>query len=77
MYTKLYDAFVDSNGREQIQKFLQVRPLTDEFMESINITPELYYDPKRVEQDKELLLEFMSYINALIDKSNHQTTIAV
>jgi hypothetical protein len=46
-------------------------------LEEMNLVAELFYDEKKIIKEKEDLLELMSKMNVLIDKSNHSTSIEI
>ena len=83
MYNNLYLSFTANNALQQIREHSRMIGVTtnvlgsEEMLETLDLIPELYYDEKDVQKNREDLLEFMSKINALIDKANHNTSITV
>jgi hypothetical protein len=78
-YELLYNSFTPRNAQTQLQA-LQLRgavQLTEEELKAANLVPELYYDERKIQIYKEDLLTFMAMIDALIDKTNHATTIVL
>ncbi|GAI34008.1 unnamed protein product, partial [marine sediment metagenome] len=51
--------------------------LTEEELSAINMVPELMYDEAEMIKEKEDLLNLYSFIDALIEKSNHNTVINI
>ncbi|GAH21671.1 unnamed protein product, partial [marine sediment metagenome] len=51
--------------------------LTEEELSAINMVPELMYDEAEMIKAKEDLLNLYSFIDALIEKSNHNTFITI
>ena len=49
--------------------------LTEEALEKLDLIPHLFYDEKEKQEKLDELLELRSYIDRLIEKSNHQTKL--
>ena len=80
MKNKVYESLTNQNAIRQLNEYnnrIQARALTQQEMESLNFVPELLYDELKNQKNKENLLDLRSYIDALIEKSNHQTFIQV
>jgi hypothetical protein len=78
-YGLLWNSFTNNNAQMQLQ-YAQTRQyanLTPEQLEKIDMIPELYYDEKHVQQQKEELMALKLNMDSLIDKTNHATTIEV
>lgn len=76
MYSNLYNSFTSYNAERQLSS-IRMSGLSDEQLEKYELIPELYYDERIVQKDKEDLLMLMSYLDALIDKANHATSITI
>lgn len=76
MYNNLYSSFSAQNAERQLSS-IRMSGLSDEQLEKYELVPELYYDERAVQKDKEDLLTLMSYLDALIDKANHATSITI
>ncbi len=76
LYTRLYNAFHDNTARRQISE-QRTGGLTEEHLVKLDLVPQLYYDPKVIQKEKEDLLTLMSHLDSLIDKANHNTEITV
>lgn len=77
-WTQLYESFSPSTGLSQISEFRRnIGGLTAEQLEKLDFVPELLYDEKEILKLKEENLDLYAYIDALIDKSNHATTIEI
>lgn len=79
-HEKLLSSFTPSNAARQVrdrQRALGLGQLTPELAESLNLMPELYYDERDIQNQKEDLLDFMAYLDALIDKTNHNTYLDI
>ena len=77
----LLNAFTDRTAQAQLSSYRNLIQATasinEEVLKGMNLVPELYYDEKKINKEKEDLLDFMAHINALIDRSNHLTTIEI
>lgn len=73
----LYASFIPTTALQQIQQYSRQlgSSITPEIAEKLDLVPELFYDETKIQQSKEELLTLMSYIDKLIDKTNHNTTI--
>lgn len=74
-YAKLYDSFDTTNADNQLSA-MSIRGLNDESRQAMNLVPEVYFNIKIVQKNVENLLALTSRLDALIDASNHRTTIA-
>jgi len=78
-----HNSFHHNNGRNQIQNFVNTLGIRSgsvidaELAEKFDLVPELYYDEKSLIKSKEDHLSLYSYIDTLIEKSNHKTFIGV
>jgi hypothetical protein len=80
LHEKLWDSLSASTGKIQINEYLKkfgVVTMSEDALEKIDLVPFLFYDEKLKEKKLEDLLELRSYLDRLIDKSNHQTTINI
>jgi len=80
LYEKLWDSLSDSTGKSQINEYLRkfgMGTMSEEALAKIELVPYLFYDEKMKEKKLEELLELRSYLDRLIDKSNHNTIINV
>jgi len=82
----LYDQYVEilqaHNANMADQQIMNLKrnvgvALTPEQMEALDLIPELYYDPIEIQKQYEHHIGLRTYINALIDKSNHNTIITL
>jgi hypothetical protein len=80
-YEKMWMSFNNTNGVRQLMEFRGSRALEQQFsaeeLAKIDMIPELYYSPPEIQKQKDDLLEFMSMIDAIIDRCNHQTIIVL
>jgi len=76
-YDLLYDSFTTENANRQLSVIRMNVQLAPEELEAANLVPEVYYDEKKIQTLKEDLLELMSIMDALIDQTNHKTTIKI
>lgn len=77
-YTALYNSFNTSTAQAHLSIYQRAfGNLTPEQLEKIDMVPELYYDEKQIIKNKEDLIGLMANMDALIDKTNHATTINV
>jgi hypothetical protein len=81
-YEALYNSLNNHNGMQQVaeaQRELQMRNanLPQETAEAFNMIPELLFNEVENMQRKEDLLNLRSYIDALIEKSNHHSFITI
>jgi hypothetical protein len=77
-YTALYNSFNTSTAQAHLLIYQRAfGNLTPEQLEKIDMVPELYYDEKQIIKNKEDLIGLMANMDALIDKTNHATTINV
>lgn len=77
-YEALYNSFSPINAQEQLSLYQRAfGTLTPDQLEKIDMVPELFYDEKEVLKQKENLIGLMANMNALIDKTNHSTTINI
>ena len=77
---RLWDSLSNSAGKAQINEYLRkfgMGTMTEEALEKIELVPFLFYDEKMKEKKLEELLELRSYLDRLIDKSNHHATINI
>jgi len=75
----LLNSFSPEQGQHQVQTAATIRPgnLTDEELAKIDLVPELMYDEAEILKQKDDLLNLYSFIDALIEKSNHNTVITI
>ncbi len=75
----LLNSFTSEQGQSQVQAHATIRPgnLTDEELAKIDLVPELMYDEAELLKEKDDLLNLYSFIDALIEKSNHNTVITI
>lgn len=80
MKNNLLNSFTPETGQSQIRAYLSNvgrLGLSEEEMASINMVPELMYNEAKMIKAKEDLLNLYSFIDALIEKSNHNTVITI
>lgn len=80
MKSNLLNAFTPETARSQIRTYLSNVSrvgLTEEEMVGANLVPELMYNEAQIIKAKEDLLNLYSFIDALIEKSNHNTVITI
>lgn len=80
MNNNLLNSFTPETGLNQIRIHLDNigrLNLNEEQMAAINMVPELMYDEAKMIKEKEDLLNIYSFIEALIEKSNHNTVITI
>ncbi len=79
MKNNLLNSFTPDTGLDQIRTHMgNLRPdLTEEEMKGANLVPELMYDEAEMIKAKEDLLSLYSFIDALIEQSNHKTVITL
>lgn len=82
LYDSLYNSFDTENADAQIEQYARLkgyRPgmMTEEEQEKLEISPERYYNEREVQGKIEELIELAAMLDALIDSSNHKTTITV
>jgi len=80
MKNNLLNSFTPKTGQDQIRTHLGAigrLDLTKEEMTAINMVPELMYNEAEMIKAKEDLLNLYSFIDALIEKSNHNTVITI
>ena len=76
----LYDVFSPNTGNRQVDHYinaLRVGSLDQDQLEKLDLVPELLYDEKKMISLKEENLNLYSYVDALIEKSNHNTVISI
>lgn len=75
-YENLWRSFTPYTAEMQIQDYKRGKAsMTEEELVTLNKVPHLFYDEREIEGKQEDLLELVQYIDALIDKTNHQTMI--
>ena len=80
MKNNLLNSFTPDQGNFQIRTHMGNigrLDLTEEELMAINMVPELMYDEAEMIKEKEDLLNLYSFIDALIEKSNHNTIITI
>ncbi len=80
MKNDLLNSFTPNTGLDQIRVHMGNigrLDLDEKQLESINLVPELMYDEAEMIKKKEDLLNLYSFIDALIEKSNHNTIITI
>lgn len=82
MLKQLYQSFVPENGTRMVEYFARQLGHNLQSMEEgqralVNLVPELYYDPKEIENIRDNIIALETRLDALIDGSNHQTTISI
>lgn len=79
MRKNLLNSFTPEQGLHQVKTHATIRPtnLTPEQLEKIDLVPELMYDEAEILKQKDDLLNLYSFIDALIEKSNHNTVITI
>ncbi len=80
MKNDLLNSFTPETGLNQIHTHLGNigrLDLNEEQMAAINLVPELMYNEAEMIKEKEDLLNLYSFIDALIEKSNHNTVITI
>ena len=80
MKNDLLNSFTPDQGNFQIRTHMGNigrLDLTEEELMAINMVPELMYDEAEMIKEKEDLLNLYSFIDALIEKSNHNTVITI
>jgi len=76
--TVLLSSFDTTTATTQIRDFQRTivqGAINPEAMEKLDLVPELLYNEKKIESLKEQNLDMYSYVDALIEKSNHHTFI--
>lgn len=78
-YARLYYSFSPDQANIQIDRFIRTLGgnITQEMAEKLDLVPEIFYNERHVEKESEDLLTLMSYIDKLIDKTNHSTYIEI
>ena len=77
---RLWNSISEKQAEFQINKLLEAMgrlTLTEEALEKLDLIPHLFYDEKEKQEKLDDLLELRSYIDRLIEKSNHQTLITI
>ena len=82
MNNKLYNAFTPNTGVNLVNQYIRTLggiggQFTEEQMEKLDLVPELLYDEKKLLKLKEDNLSLYSFVDALIEKSNHNTFISL
>ena len=81
MQTALYNSFVPNTGQAQINAYVRaiggLGSLSQEQLEKLDLVPELLYSEAELIKLKETNLNLYSYVDALIEKSNHNISIEV
>ena len=82
MKNELYDSFSPQTGIIQVNQHVKALGgigghASEEEMEKLNLVPELLYDEKEIIKLKEDNLNLYAFIDALIEKSNHNTFISL
>ncbi len=81
MKNNLLNSFTPDTGLDQIRIHMgnigRMDTLSEEEMKGANLVPELMYDEAEMIKKKEDLLNLYSFIDALIEKSNHNTVITI
>ena len=80
MKEDLLNSFTPETGQNQIHAHMNTigrMNLTEEELAKINLVPELMYDEAEMIKEREDLLNLYSFIDALIEKSNHNTVITI
>jgi len=77
----ILNAFSQNTGKRQVNEYARTINLsgnmTQEQLEKLDLIPELLYDEKEIIGAREQQLSLYSFIDALIEKSNHNTQISV
>lgn len=79
-FLQLWNSFTTTTAQAQLMNIMQRQGflnLTAEQLEKIDMVPELYYDEKFVQKQKEDLIALKLNMDSLIDKTNHATTIEI
>ncbi len=77
---RLWNSISENEAERQTNKLLEAMgrlTLTEEALEKLDLIPHLFYDEKEKQQKLDDLLELRSYIDRLIEKSNHQSKISI
>lgn len=81
MKNDLYNSFTPNTGLAQVNAYVRaigaLGTLSQEQLEKLDMVPELLYDEAQMLKLKEANLNLYSFIDALIEKSNHATTISI
>ena len=79
MREALLNSFSPEQGISQVKAHATIRPgnLTPEELVKIDLVPELMYDEAEILKEKDDILNLYSFIDALIEKSNHNTVITI
>jgi len=82
MNKELLNAFMPNTGISQVNQYIQSlggigHQFTEEQMQKLDLVPELLYDEKVILKAKEDDLNLYSFVDALIEKSNHNTYISL
>ena len=77
---RLWNSISENEAEHQINRLLEAMgrlTLTEEALEKLDLIPHLFYDEKEKQEKLDELLELRSYIDRLIEKSNHQSKISI
>ena len=77
---RLWNSISENEAERQINRLLEAMgrlTLTEEALEKLDLIPHLFYDEKEKQEKLDELLELRSYIDRLIEKSNHQSSITI
>ncbi|MCK5409463.1 MAG: hypothetical protein KAJ30_04300 [Candidatus Heimdallarchaeota archaeon] len=77
-HERLWGSISENQAVIQTNKLLEAMgrlTLTEEALEKLDLIPHLFYDEKEKQEKLDELLELRSYIDRLIEKSNHQTKL--
>ena len=77
---QIHRALNANNASRQINEYrsmLGARSTSDEIADKLDLVPELLFDEKKNLKDAESIVECLAYIDRLIDKANHETTIDI
>jgi len=81
MNNQILNSFSANTGLAQINAYTRMigglGALTQEQLEKIDMVPELLYDEAEILKSKEEQLNLYSFVDALIEKSNHNTNISI
>lgn len=81
--SSILDSYNDETARTQIveqQRILSLgsaQRLNVDQLETLQLLPELFYNPRDIMRENEENLDFLSHLDFLIDATNHRTMITI
>ena len=82
MQNKIYSAFTPNTGLNLVNQYIRTlggigSQFTEDQLKKLDMVPELLYDEKEILKLTEDALNLYSFVDALIEKSNHNTRITI